>query len=159
MKIKSSAVVAAALLVQACSSRPREFTAQLAAPSADVAAFNTALATCKNLYVTGKLDSNGRLASGAAAAAAGGATAVAGGAAAASAGLYAGAAVASATIILIPFVALGGAWGMAKAKRHRKEKAIQKAMNGCLLEHGYQVASWERAPKVKATSGKSAAVN
>lgn len=148
MTRKIVAAVSALAMLQACSSRPREFAPSLATPAPDSAAFNAALATCKELYVTGKLDSNGRLASGAAAAAVGGATAVAGGAAATSAGLYAGAAVASATLVLIPFVALGGAWGMAKAKQKRKERAIQTAMNGCLGERGYQVAGWARAPKV-----------
>ena len=69
MKIKTSAIVAVALIVEGCSSRPREFNAQLAVPAADAPAFQAALATCKELYVTGKLDSNGRLASGAAGAA------------------------------------------------------------------------------------------
>ncbi len=71
----------------------------------------------------------------------------AGSAAATSAGLYAGAAIASATVVAIPFVALAGAWGMAKAKRAKKEKAIKTAMAGCLRERGYEVANWTRAPK------------
>ena len=147
MKNKIATAIAATLLLQACSSRPREFNATLAAPPTDNAAFDAALATCKQLFVTGKLDSDGRLASGAAGAAVGGATALAGGAAATSAGMYAGAAVASATIVLIPFVALGGAYGLAKAKQKRKERTIQRAMSGCLMERGYQVAGWTRAPK------------
>ena len=146
MTRRIAAATTALLLLQGCSSRPREFAPTLA-PAADQAGFQSAYETCKQLYVAGKLDSTGRLASGAVGAAAGGATLAAGAAAASSAGLYAGAAVASATIILIPFVALGGAWGMAKAKQKRKERAIQTAMNGCLLERGYQVAGWARAPK------------
>jgi len=72
---------------------------------------------------------------------------VAGTAAATSAGLYAGAAVLSATLIALPFVAIGGAVGMAKAKRHRKEKAIQTVMAGCLHDRGYEIAGWSRVPK------------
>ncbi|MEO5773561.1 MAG: hypothetical protein ABIQ32_05525 [Sphingomicrobium sp.] len=157
MKTNIGAAMAAILLLEACSSRPREFNPTLASAPAESAGFDAAMAECKQLYVNGKLDSNGRLASGAAGAAVGGATAVAGGAAAASAGMYAGAAVASATIILIPFVALGGAWGMARAKRHRKEKAIQTAMNGCLLERGYEVQGWAKAPKHSAAAPAAAA--
>lgn len=145
MKIKMGAALAAILLLEACSSRPRQFDAQLAVPAADQAGFQAAFDSCKQLLVDGKLDSNGRLASGAVGAAAGATTLAVGGAAATSAGLYAGAAVASATLVLIPFVALGGAWGMAKAKRSRKEKAIQTAMSGCLRDRGYEVASWTRA--------------
>ena len=69
---------------------------------------------------------------------------VAGGAAATSAGLAGGAALASATIVLLPFVALGGAWGMAKMKRAKKENAIKAAMSGCLKERGHEVAGWEK---------------
>ena len=151
MRIHIAAGLAACLLLEACSSRPREFTPQLAMTPADQAAFNQNVETCKELYVTGKLDSSGRLASGGAGAAAGAAVTVAGAAAASSAGIVAGAAVASATVIAIPFVVVGSAFGMARAKRHRKEKAVQKVMEGCLRERGYEVASWEKASKVKAS--------
>jgi hypothetical protein len=147
-KMLASAVVAT-LLIEGCSSRPRDFKPNLTVSSTDMAAFDQAYAACRQLYVAGKLDSNGRLASGAAGAAAGGAVALGGAAAATSAGLYAGAAVASATIVAIPFVAIAGAWGLAKAKQKRKEKAIQQVMGGCLLDRGFQVASWTRAPKAK----------
>jgi hypothetical protein len=38
---------------------------------------------------------------------------------------------------------------MAKIKRHKKEMAIQRAMGGCLKEHGYEVATWKKAPRAK----------
>ena len=47
------------------------------------------------------------------------------------------------------FVALGGGYGMAKAKQKKKERAIQQVMGGCLKERGYEVAGWSRAPKVR----------
>jgi hypothetical protein len=140
---------AAALLLEGCSSRPREFTPTLGAVSADQAKVDAAFAECKQLYVTGKLDTNGRLASGGAGAAAGGAVGLAGSAAAASAGLYGGMAVASATLVLMPFAVIGGAVGMAKIKRHKKERAIQQVMAGCLHDRGFEVAGWKKAPKVK----------
>ncbi len=153
--------VAVALTLSGCSSRPREFAPQLATPPASSAALDASIAECSELLVAGKLDRNGRAGSGAAGAAAGGAVAVAGGAAASSAGLAGGAALASATVVLLPFVALGGAWGMAKMKRAKKEKAIKTAMAGCLQERGHQVAGWEKTgrkvPKAvsKASSGPS----
>ena len=147
----------AGLLVQGCSSRPREFNPTLAAAPADRAAFDSASADCSRLLVEGKLDRNGRLASGAAGAAAGGAMMAAGAAAATSAGMYTGAAIASATVVLIPFVAIGGAIGLAKMKRAKKEKAIKTAMGGCLKERGYDVASWEKARKKRGASATVAA--
>jgi len=147
MKHNMMAAAAACLVLQGCSSRPREFTPMLGATPTDQSRFDAAYAECKQLFVTGKLDSSGRLASGGAGVAAGGAIGVAGGAAAASAGLYAGAAVATATVVLIPFAVIGGAFGMAKIKRHKKEVAIQHAMSGCLRERGYEVASWQKAPR------------
>lgn len=156
---RKSIVAAAALCLalQACSSRPREFTPTLAAVPADQAEFDASYATCRQLLVAGKLDANGRLGSGAAGAAAGGATMALGSAAATSAGLYGGGmAIASATIVAIPFVALAGAWGMAKIKKTKKEKAVQAAMTGCLEERGHKVTGWTIARK-KAAALKPAA--
>ena len=141
--------LAAGVLLQGCSSRPREFTPSLAAPAADQAKFDADYAECRQLLVEGKLDGNGRLASAGAGAAAGTATMVGGAAAASSAGLVGGAALASATIVAIPFVAIGGAWAMAKAKRNKKEKAIQTAMAGCLDERGHHIVGWSKAKKAR----------
>jgi hypothetical protein len=151
------AAVSVCLLLDACSSRPREFTPTLGAAPADQVKFDAAYADCKQLFVTGKLDSQGRLGSGGAGLAAGGAVGVAGGAAAASAGLYGGMAVMSATLVLMPVALIGGAWGMAKIKRKHKEKAVQQAMSGCLRERGYEVASWQKASKAKPAARASVA--
>ena len=139
--------VAACLTLHACSSRPREFTPTLAAPTANQAEFDRSYAECQQLFVAGKLDSSGRSSSAGAGAAAGAATAAAGGTAAAAAGGYAGLAAASATIVLLPFAILGGAWGVSRAKRAKKERAIKAAMEGCLGERGYDVAGWSKAVK------------
>ena len=137
----------AALLIQGCSSRPRDFSPRLAAASSDRAGFDQATAECNSLLVQGRLDSNGRLASAGMGVAAGATVAVLGGAAAASAGLYAGAAVASATVVALPFVIIGSAFARAKMKRAQKEKSIRRVMTGCLHEHGYDVAAWNKAAK------------
>jgi hypothetical protein len=137
------------LLLEGCSSRPRDFTPTLGVAPADQAKFDAAYAECKQLYVTGKLDRNGRLASGGAGVAAGSAIGAAGTAAATSAGLYGGMAVATATVVLLPVAIVGGALGMAKIKRKKKEKAIQEVMGGCLLDRGYEVAGWQRVPKAR----------
>ena len=155
MKHVCVAALAAAVLLQGCSSRPREFTPMLAAPPAgaaafDQAAFDRTYVECNDLLVAGKLDSEGRLASAGAGAATGAGVAVAGGALAASTIPAAGVALASATVVLLPFAVIGGAVGMAKAKRARKEKAIKTAMTGCLRQRGYEVTAWEKARKTKA---------
>jgi hypothetical protein len=150
--------LAISLALEACSSRPRAFDPTLAAPAADQSAFDAAYTSCRQLLVAGKLDSSGRSASAGGAAAAGATTAVAGGTAAAMAGGYAGLAAASATIVLLPFAIVGGAWGMAKMKRARKERAIKAALTGCLQQRGYQVADWSRAvrkPVIVAASAPS----
>ena len=140
--------VAAVVTLAGCSSRPRQFSPVLAVPAADRAAFDAAVAECGTLMAQGKLNSDGRLASGAAGAAVSGATLAAGSAAASTAGMFGGLAVAGATIVLLPFAAIGGAYGMAKAKQKKKERAIQTAMAGCLSERGYQVAAWQQVGKV-----------
>ena len=151
MRTHFAAAVAACLLLEACSSRPREFRPTLAAPAANQTEFDAAYSECRQLMVDGKLDSSGRTASGAAGAAAGATTAAIGGATATAIGGYAGLAAASATIVLLPVAIVGGAWGMSRAKRARKERAIQTALHGCLKERGYEVASWEKAPKARPT--------
>jgi len=151
------ATACAGLLVQGCSSRPREFNPTLAAAPADQAAFDQAQATCTQLMVEGKLDANGRSSSLGAGAAAGATTAAVGMGTAATIGGYGGLAAASATIVLLPFAVIGGAWGMAKMKRARKEKAIKEVIGGCLQERGYSVAGWEKAKKKRAPSTAAAA--
>src|SRR3954451_15811126 len=71
------------LTLQACSSRPREFTPALAVAPASQTQFDAAYADCHQLLVAGKLDLSGRRSSAAGGVAAGaGTAAVRGGAAA-----------------------------------------------------------------------------
>jgi hypothetical protein len=103
---------------------------------------DAAYAECRQLLVAGKLDLSGKRSSAGIAAAAGAGTAAVGGATAAAVGGYAGLAAASATIVLLPFAIMGGAWGMSKVKRAKNERAIKAAMEGCLGGRGYEVAGW-----------------
>ena len=143
----TAAALIAALSLQGCSSRPREFSPTLAAAPADQTGFETAFSECRQLMVDGKLTSHGQLASGGAGAAVGATTAAVGGTAAAAVGGYAGLAVASATVVLLPFAAVAGAWRLAKTKKNKKEKGIQQAMAGCLTGRGYPVVGWEPVPR------------
>jgi len=143
----TATALALCLSLDACSSTPREFTPQLSSPAAAPSDFDAAYAQCRELLVSGKLDANGKSSSLAAGAGAGAGTAAVGGAAAAAAGGWGGVALASATIVLLPFAIVGGAWGMSRAKRAKKERAIKTALEGCLGERGYQVVGWARPAK------------
>lgn len=143
-------VLAGSLIVSGCSSTPRSYSPMLAVPPADQRAFDKATADCSALLVAGKLDRDGRLASAGVGVAAGAATMAAGAGAATAAGLAGGMAIASATVVLIPFAIIGGAVGMSKIKRGNREQAIKTAMTGCLKERGYEVSAWDRMSKAEA---------
>ena len=140
------AALVIAVSLEGCSSRPRQFAPRLAAaPTAEQkAAFDQDFRACSDMLIAGKLDRSGKLASAGAGAAVGAATVAGGAAAASSAGLYTGMAVLGAALIAAPVLALGGAWGMARAKRGKKEKVIKEAMTGCLAERGHQVTGWDK---------------
>ena len=135
------------LALEACSSTPREFTPQLTSTQINQPDLDTAYAQCRQLLVSGKLDASGRSGSAVAGAGAGAGTAAFGGATAAAVGGWGGAALAGATVVLLPFAVIGGAWGMSRMKRAKKEHAIKTALEGCLHERGYEVAGWSRATK------------
>jgi hypothetical protein len=145
------ALIAAGVLLSSCSSRPREFTARLAALPADQAKYDTDYERCRTLVASGKRSNfaGGRGASAAAGAA--GAAAGVGLGAAALGGTYAtygaAAAAAGATLVLAPVVGIAAAVGMAKHKRAKKEREIKTAMALCLSESGYEVASWAKAKR------------
>lgn len=139
----------AGLALEGCSSRPREFSPQLAMAPTNQSQFDADYAQCQQMLAAGQLDSNGRAVSAAAGVGAGAGTAALGGATAAAVGGWSGVALASATVVLLPFAVLGGAWGMSRAKRAKKEHAIKTALQGCLHDRGYEVAEWNRIVKSK----------
>lgn len=145
-KLTAFALIAC-LSLESCSSRPREFSPTLAAAAASQSDFDSAYANCRQLLADGKLNASGRTASAGAGAAAGATTAALGGTTAAAIGGWTGVAAASATIVLLPFAIVGGAWGMSKMRRAKKERAIKAAMEGCLRDRGYHVAGWTKSAK------------
>lgn len=151
------ATACAGLLVQGCSSRPREFNPTPGIATADAAGFDQAYATCTQLMVAGKLDKEGRSASLGGGAAAGATTAAVGAGTAAAIGGWGGLAAASATVVLLPFAVVGGAWGMARMKRTKREAAIKAVIGGCLQERGYSVANWEKVKKSRVATTTAAA--
>lgn len=140
-------LAAAVLLLASCSSRPREFEPTLQAVPADQAAYDQHYETCRTLVAQGQRSNFGpRIASGGVGAAA----AVGVGAAAFSGtagSIAATAAAASAAAVMMPVVGIGAAWGMAKARKARKERDIKRATALCLSEQGYAVSDWKVAKR------------
>lgn len=138
-------VMAGAVLLSGCSSRPRNFAPVLAAAPTDQKTYEARLQTCRE-RLAARMDRSGRLASAAAGTAVGVGAGYAAGAATAagsagSMGAAAGAAAAAA-IMVLPIAGLAGAWGISKIKKTKKERAIKSAMAECLREAGYSVEQW-----------------
>jgi hypothetical protein len=134
---------AGAVVLTGCSSKPRNFAPVMAAPPADAQAYEAQWLACREQVAMTAKNGSGRLASaaGGAAAGVGGAVAV-GTSAGASAGMVGAMAAATATVILAPIAAIGGAWGISKIKKTKKEKAIKAATAECMAKSGYAVDKW-----------------
>ena len=138
------AVTAAALLVAGCSSKPRNFAPVLTTAPTDAQAYEAQWLTCREqVRVSTKNGSErGASAIGGVAAGAGGAAAV-GAATAGTYATYAGAAAAiGATMIAAPPALVGGAWGISKIRKTKKERTIKAATAECLAKAGYSVDKW-----------------
>lgn len=133
-------VLMIALVLPGCSSRPRDFVAVLEMPAANQRLFQAHYRICRDRVAQDpELASNDRLLSAGTGAAAGAGAGVV--------GAYAGAGTAmaaiGATIAAVPVVGVGAAWGIAKAQKTRKERAIKAATGLCLAQRGYVVAEWQ----------------
>jgi hypothetical protein len=151
--------LAAALACTACSSRPRSFAPRLTSAPTDQQAFDAAWKRCRAEVAARTDQRSGRLASGVAGVAAGaGATAAVGAATAGTYATYGGAAAAAgATIIAAPIALIGGAWGLSKIKKTRKEKAIKAATAKCMAGAGHPVTDWRAMSKKEARALDAAA--
>lgn len=144
-----SIVVAGALVLAGCSSRPCRFEPVLATAPADQQAYDAQLQTCRE-RLAARMDRSGRLTSAAAGTAIGVGAGYAAGAATATgtAGtIGAAGAVAAAALTVLPVAGLAGAWGVSKIKKTKKERAIKAAMAECLSEGGYAVDKWRAMSK------------
>ena len=157
-------LVAGAVVLSGCSSRPRHFAPVLAVTPTDDVAYAAQLQTCRD-RIAGRMDKSGRLASAAAGTAVGVGAGYAAGTAtmAGSAGVIGAAgAAAAAALMVLPVAGLAGAWGISKIKKSKKERAIKSAMAECLSEGGYSVEQWRVMSKrevraLPATSPKNSA--
>jgi len=134
---------AGAVIVTGCSSKPRNFAPVMAAPPADAKAYEAQWLACREEVAATAKNGSGRLASAAGGVAAGvGGVAAVGTTAGASAGMVGAMAAATATVILAPVAIIGGAWGVSKIKKTKKEKAIKAATADCMAQAGYSVDKW-----------------
>lgn len=145
-KLVGLAVVTA--LVSGCSTRPRNFAANLSAPVESRSEFETTYRTCLTMVQSGQKSGfkNAAVKIGAGAGVVGAGLAV-GGAASAGAvgtgwagiGAGAGTALAAATV----FVGAAG-FGMTRLIRGGRERKFKRNMSSCLGEFGYTVESWDK---------------
>ena len=138
---------AAAMLATGCSTRPRNFTAELSAPVADRMAFESDFRTCQTMVRQGRKSG---FKDAAAMGLATGVGAVGGGAALASAGLIGvniGTGAVSALTYAVPFIGVFAGFGVSRAIRSGREGKYKRAMNTCLDEYGYGVSRWSTVKK------------
>ncbi len=150
------ALTGAAMLVTGCSTRPRNFTAELTAPVADRMAFENEFRTCQTLVRQGR---KADFRSGAATALATGVGTVGAGAAMAGTGLVGittGGGAAAAASMAMPVVGVFLGFGVSRLIRSGKEGKYKRALGACLDEYGYGVSRWSTVKK-KEDAAKMAA--
>lgn len=131
-------------LTSGCSTRPRNFSANLSAPVADPSSFEKHYRVCQELVNRGH-SSNFKgaaitaLASGGAFFGVG--TALYG---AGAMGISGGAAAVSAAV---PVIGVLAGFGVSRAIRGGRERKFKRNMSNCLNEYGYQVETWEKLKK------------
>ena len=125
----------------ACSTAPRNFAPQIAAPIADDSAFAADYGTCAALVAQGRTSGFKGAAVAAGATGAGAFGATAGAAALGGVGITGLSAAAS---FAIPGVGLLAGFGASRAIRASNERKFKRRMATCLGEYGYQVADWGR---------------
>ena len=66
------------------------------------------------------------------------------------------AAAASAAVVMLPVVGVAAAWGVAKARKAKKEREVKDATALCLSEAGYVVRDWTVAKRKRPAGTASA---
>ena len=142
-------VAAAAVALSGCSTRPREFSAELAGPVAERGTYRQTFADCRAMVRAGhshdfKATAATALATGAGTV--GSAMAMVG---AGVVGPFTAGAGAVAATAALPIVGVLAGFGVSRAIRSGKERKYKRAMGTCLDEYGYTVASWDNIGKKK----------
>lgn len=146
----TACLVALSVMASGCSTRPRNFSANVSAPVADRMAFENDYRTCQDLVRSGH--KSGFRAAGTTAAISAGAVgggvgafaATTGGTASGWGGVGAGLGTAAAAATMAVGV-LG--FGLTRLIRGGREHRFKERMSTCLGEYGYEVAGWEKLKK------------
>lgn len=139
-----------ALLLGACSSRPRQFVATVNPPVADEAAYKRDFTTCDTLARKGyKSDFKAVALSTVGGAAGSVAGAIGVGTAAVAVGNAGFVGSLTAASVAFPFVGLAAGFGVSRAIRGGREKRLKRTVASCLSEYGYAVDTWLRVIKPK----------
>ncbi|MET0273832.1 MAG: hypothetical protein ABW360_12665 [Phenylobacterium sp.] len=143
-------ILAAAGLLTACASKPREFQPNLVRTPTDAGAYQAAVTDCRAQVAERRRGGFSPAATGAGVAAgyATGAVVTAG----ASGSLAATAAVASVAIVAMPVVGVAAAFGVSRAIRARKEDEINDALGLCLADRGFNVSGWRKSTRAERDS-------
>lgn len=153
----TACLVALSVMAAGCSTRPRNFSANVSAPVADRMAFENDYRTCEKLVRAGH-SSNFKGA--AATIATTGVATVGAGAAIVSTGLggvNVATGAASASLAAVPVIGILAGFGVSRAIRGGKERKYKRAMGDCLAEFGYPVGTWTKLKKRDDAAGFASA--
>jgi hypothetical protein len=137
-------IVVIASLTMGCSTRPREFRAQLAAPTTDEQKFEQDMRLCQVMVRRG-FQSNFKAAAAQVLMGTGGG--VVAGSVAGSFGTTLSSAIGLGSGALVVAGPLIG-FGVSRAIRSGREKKYKAALTTCLSEYGYAVATWEKQKRL-----------
>lgn len=145
-RFKIAACLAAALAMSACSTKPRNFSAEVrpigtggAQASNEAADFATCDVLVRKGHKSGFLAAAATGAAGGVGVATGVATGFAVGGSFSAMGATAAAAV--------PIFGIAAAFGVNRMIRSGKERKYKRVMTDCMSEFGYEVTDWTKAPK------------
>ena len=138
-----------ATLAGGCSTRPREFSATLNPPAADVATYDHDFGVCRALVRNGVKSGfkDAAVMTGVGVAGAFGTGAAMAGAGAVGIGMSGGAAAAATAGLLIVPIGLG--FGVSRMIRSGRERRQKVAMENCLAEYGYTPTGWTVVKRIK----------
>ncbi len=146
----ASAMAISGLLLSGCSTRPRNFAAEVSTPVTDRMAFENDYRTCDGLVRAGHKSgfrtagTTAAISAGAVGGGVGAFAATTGGTASGWSGIGAGLGTAAAAATMAVGVV---GFGLTRAIRGGREHRFKERMTSCLGEYGYQVTDWEKLRK------------
>jgi len=146
---RKTVLVAATLAtaLSACSTRPRNFAAEVSTPVADRLAFEQDYRTCQQLVASGHSNNFKSVALQSVATGAGAFGTGVGLVSTGAVGITSSSGAAAAATAAMPVVGVLLGFGVSRAIRGGRERKFKRNMSACLTEYGYEVADWEKLEK------------